>query len=56
MSLKQKKIQFKPRIKLNNNMLESFYMTYYPCKQVASSAKKKTMSRLCGVQSPNGWK
>ena len=47
MSLKQKKIQFKAKIKLNNNML---------AKQLASSAKKKTMSRLCGVQSPNGWK
>ena len=50
MSFKQKKIQFKARIKLNNNMLASNWQV------LASSAKKKTMSRLCGVQSPNGLK
>ena len=47
MSLKQKKIQFKARIKLNNNMLASNWQ---------AQPKKKTMSRLCGVQSPNGCK
>ena len=50
MSLKQKKIQFKARIKLNNNMLAS---NWHPGKL---SQKKKPMSRLCGVQSPNGCK